>query len=590
MRRARLILAAVLLLSYARAASADPQSVTGAYSPYEQQAIGEAEKELGARLDPSPDGKLIESIELVRLDPIDPHDPLPVAIDVVHTTSRPHVLRRELLVREGQLWRSVIADESARNLRKLPQLSLVVCVPMVGSTPDRVRFVVITKDVWSLFVDFDLAVTSGGLESLTLEPKETNVAGLHHTALARFVLQPETLSLGASYRVPRLDGRWIDVLVDGNVVLNRASGEPEGTFGTVAARRPLVTSRTEWAWSTGTTFSNQLVRRYVNAQVGAFTPSAPGAAPVPWVYRERSFGQDAKVTRSFGWETKNDLTAGAYFSHTRYVVPPDASLDPASVSEFVRAAAPTGEDRVGPFLQWHGYANDYLRTFDLETLGLQEDHRIGHDLWVRVYPVLRAVGSSRDLFGTYAGAAYGVPLGDGLARATLESTLETTTEGLSDASFKAGLAFASPRFALGRIVVQATMLDRFENYLNARSFLGGESLLRGYPSRYLSGRDHAATNLEYRTRSIDLAAIHFGATLFYDVADAFDDFADLDPKHALGGGLRVVFPQLDRAVLRFDLGVPVTTAPRPSDVPPVSFFVAFHQAFSLPTVGGGLGP
>lgn len=75
----------------------------------------------------------------------------------------------------------------------------------------------------------------------------------------------------------------------------------------------------------------------------------------------------------------------------------------------------------------------------------------------------------------------------------------------------------------------------------------------------------------------------------HDVADAFDRFEDLNPKHALGGGLRVVFPQLDRAVLRFDLGVPVTSGPRPSDVPPLSFFVAFHQAFSLPTVGGGLG-
>ena len=541
------------------------------------------------RVDPAPEGRTIESIEYVRLEPIDKHDPLPAAIDVVHTTTRPWVLRRELVAREGQAWSSVVVDESARNLRKLPQLSLVVCVPMVGSTPDRVRLVVITKDVWSLYVDFDLVVTSGGLESLTLEPKESNVAGLQHTALARFVLQPESISLGASYRIPRLDGRWIDALVDANVVINRASGEPEGTFGTASTGRPLVTSRTEWGWSTKTTFSNQLVRRYVNASVATFTPSAPGATPVPWVYRERSFAQDAKVTRSFGWETKNDVSVGAYFSHARYGVPPGPS-DPESIREFVRLATPTGEDRVGPFVQWHGYANDYLRTFDLDTLGLQEDHRLGHDLWLRVYPVLRALCSSRNLFGTYGGAAYGVPLGDGLARAAVESTLETTADGLSDASVKAALGAVSPRLGLGRFVFQATFLDRFENYLNARSFVGGESFLRGYPSRYLSGRDLVAANLEYRTRSIDLAAVHFGAVLFYDVADAFDEPGDVDPKHAIGAGLRVVFPQIDRAVLRFDVGVPVSAEPRPADVPPFSFFVAFQQAFSLPTVGGDRGP
>jgi hypothetical protein len=586
--RSRLACTLAALL-FASSAAADPQSLTGAYSPYEMQAIGDAEKELGSRIDPAPDGKLIESIEYLRLDPIDVRDPLPAAIDLVHTTSRTWVLRRELLVREGQPWQKVVADESARNLRKLPQLSLVLCVPMVGSAPDRVRFVVITKDVWSLYVDFDLAVTSGGLESLTLEPSETNVAGLHHTALARFVLQPETVSLGASYRVPRLDGRWIDVLVDGNVVVNRESGEPEGTFGTVTAGRPLVTSRTEWAWSTGTRFSNQLVRRYVNASVASFTPASGGPA-APWVYRERRFGQDAKLTRSFGWETKNDFSAGAYFSHTRYVGPPDPSLDPEAVKELVRFAAPTGEDRVGPFLQWHGYANDYLRTFDLDTLGLQEDHRIGHDLWVRVYPVLRAVGSSRDLFGTYAGAAYGVPLGEGLARATLASTIEATPDAVSDASLEAGLGVVTPRIGLGRLFFHATALDRFRNYLNARSYIGGESLLRGYPSRYLTGKDYVATNVEYRSRSVELAAIHFGAAIFYDVADAFDRFEQLSPKHAVGGGLRVVFPQIDRAVLRLDVGVPVTAGPRPADVPPVSFFLAFHQAISLPSVGGGLGP
>ena len=38
------VLAAVTAMLLARGAAADPQSLTGAYSPYEQQAIGEAEK------------------------------------------------------------------------------------------------------------------------------------------------------------------------------------------------------------------------------------------------------------------------------------------------------------------------------------------------------------------------------------------------------------------------------------------------------------------------------------------------------------------------------------------------------------------
>ena len=582
-----------LLLAFAlapRTAAADPRSLTGAYSDYEQQAVRDAQAQVGGALDPAPEGKIIERIEIVRLDPIDAHDGIPTAVDVVHTTSRPWVLRRELLVREGDAWHGVAVDESARNLRKLSQLSLVVCVPLVGSAPDRVRLLVITKDVWSLYVDLDLAVTGGGIESLTLEPKEANIAGLQHTALGRFVLEPKTFALGASYQIPRLDGRYLGLAVDGNVVVNRESGQLEGSYGSASIEKPLVTSHTEWAWGFGTTFADRVRRRYVNAAVATFTPDAPGAAPVPWVYRERTFEEHAKLTRSFGWETKNDLSLGASLQHAKFGVLDDPTLDPRSVAAFQRAVVPTGEDRAGPFLQWHGYTSNYLRTLDLDTLGLQEDHRLGHDLWLRVYPTLRALGSTRDFVGTYAGAAYAVPLGDGLARASVESTVEATPHQLSDASIRGELGIVTPRFLVGRLFFDVTASSRYRNYLNIQSFVGGDSQLRGYPSRYLVGKDYLTSNIEFRSRSIALGSVLLGAVAFYDVGDAFSGFDHLSPKQAVGGGLRIVFPQIERAVLRLDVGVPIVSGVRPADVPPVSFFVAFHQALTLPSPGAGLGP
>lgn len=575
----------VALVLVARLAAADPVSLTGAYSSYETQAIEDAESALHTRVDASPEGKLIERIELVRLDPIDPHDPLPRAVNLLHTTSRTRVLRHELTVTEGQPYEKVAVDESARNLRALPQLSLVVCIPMRGSREDTVRLVVITKDVWSLYVDFDIAATSGGLELLTLEPKETNIGGLQHTAMGRVLLRPLSLTLGASYEIPRLDGRWLDLVVDGNVIVNRASGAVEGSFGTLSVQRPLYSSHTEWAWSSAITWTDQVTRRYVNASVGTFTPTG-GLTPVPWVYRERTIAQTGKLTRSFGWKTKNDLSLGAIASLARYQVPSDPALDPAAIDQFQRAAVPTGQNRVGPFVQWHGYTSNFLRTFDFDTLSLEEDQRLGQDLWLRVYPLLRALGSSRDLVGTYAGAAYGVPLGNGVARASIESTVEAGTSEIFDASLKASAGIVTPRFAVGRLVFTATALNRWRNSLNTQAFLGGESMLRGYPSRYLTGKDLFATNLEFRSRSFDVASVLFGFVAFYDVGDAFNGFDHLAPKHSVGGGLRLVFPQLERSVLRFDLAFPVHAGPLPPDVPPVSFFVAFNQALSLPTVGG----
>lgn len=551
----------------------EPASLTTAYSDYEMIAIHDAESRLGVTLDPRPEGKTIERIDFLRLPPVDRHDPLPAAINAAHTTTKEYVVRRSLFVKEGDRFRKAIVDESARSLRSLRQLSLVVCAPVTGSHDDTVRLVVITKDVWSLYVDFDLALTSGGLESLTLEPKETNIAGIHHAASGHFVLEPKTVTAGASYEIPRLDGRWLSLSTEANAIVNRDSGELEG--GNVATRvqRPLFSSRTEWAWSVSSSVSNQIRRRYVNAQVATFSNPVTGEA-TPWQWRERLADEDANVTRSFGWAAKNDFTLGARFSHARY----DAA-DP----ELRRAAVPTGEDRAGPYVQWHGYRSDFLRTFDLAGLALQEDHRLGYDVTIRAYPSLRAFGSTRDVLGGSIRAAYGVPLGDGIARASVESTVESDTTRISDGWIKGSFGVATPRFGpgplKGRFVLAASALDRFANYLNAQSFLGGDSLLRGYPSRALVGRDLVTANIEYRTRSFDLVAVQVGAVGFFDAGDAFDRWSDLDPKQSAGGGLRIVFPQIDRAVLRLDLGVPIHRAP---DVDPFSFFVAFHQALELP--------
>ena len=222
-------------------------------------------------------------------------------------TTKDFVVRRALFVKEGDRFGKALVDESARSLRSLRQLSLVVVAPVHGSHDDTVRLVVITKDVWSLYVDFDLALTGGGLESLTLEPKETNIAGIHHVAMGRFVLEPKTVTAGASYSIPRLDGRWLSLTTEGNAIFNRDSGDLEG--GTVKTRiqRPLFSSRTEWAWSVDSSISNRIQRRYVDAEVATFT-NPDTLETSPWQWRERVFNEEASLTRSFGWAAKNDFT------------------------------------------------------------------------------------------------------------------------------------------------------------------------------------------------------------------------------------------------------------------------------------------
>jgi hypothetical protein len=587
-------LCAILLLS--ESASAEPVSLKTRYSVYEEQAIRDAAAILKSGVDTAPNGKQIERIDFVRIDPIDPHDPAPLALNRVHVTSRPGVLRHELLVREGSTWSDVLVDESARNLRLLPQVSLVLCVPMRGSTPDTVRLVVITKDVWSLYVDFGIS----GVNLLDLEPKETNFLGLHQTILGRFVLTPDTYSLGASYQVPRFAGRFVSFSVDANVIVNKWTGSPEGHYGSVNIGRPLYTSMTKWAWATNLKWDDEISRGYSNGLLECWTPANFDAAsscpssifypPVPWVYRKRTILEEAELVRSFGWQTKSDFAVGASIGDASYVVPPSPPLvNPDWVTQFKNTKVPRGDDRVGPFVQWHGYTSNFLRIIDFDTLALQEDYRLGHEVYLRVYPVLGPLGSTRNVIGTYASAAYGVRLGDGVARALVESTVEYDADGrgtpdgkpgISDASLNTELGVASPRIlGLGRLVLNVTVLDRPRNYLNALSYLGSDSLLRGYPTQAFNGADLVASNLEFRSRPVDVASLQFGAAAFYDAGDAFDSFENIRPKQSAGVGLRILLPQVTRSVFRLDFAIPLA-GPHIPGIPNV--FFTFGQAIGLP--------
>jgi hypothetical protein len=584
MRRAPWICAAIALL-VARGASAEdaPSSVVGPYSGYELETIDAAARALGAEVDAAPEGKVVEGIDVVRLEPIEERDPAPVALDVVHTTTKEDLVRHEVLVRVGDLWSAVAVDESARNLRQLPQVSLVVCVALRGRAPGRVRLLVLVKDTWSLYPDWDLAATSGGLEYLLLEPKETNLAGRQQTLLARLVLQPASYALGAAYRAPRLDGRFLSLIVDANVIVNRQSGTAEGSYGTASIERPLFSTRTAWAWSTSVTWRDEVYRRYSNAAIATFEG-------LPWAYRSRQIAEDAHVTRSWGWAQKLDLTVGATLSVDGYRLPELPGADPRAVLALARAALPIGETRAGPYAQVRAYTTDFLRILDFETLALQEDYRLGHDVVVRAYPILGALGSTRDLVGVRAAAQYTVALGDGLARALVDTTTEAEATRLSDASITGDLRLVSPRTGAGRLVFDATATNRYRNYLNRTSVLGGEDRLRGYPTRYFVGKDLVALNLEARSRPVEIWEMQFGATAFYDVGEAFDGFDRLRPAHTVGAGLRAVFPQIERAVLRLDVGFPIAAGALPSGVAPVSFFVAFGQAFKMAGVPAPLGP
>src|SRR5262249_44237593 len=99
-------------------------------------------------------------------------------------------------------------------------------------------------------------------------------------------------------------------------------------------------------------------------------------------------------------------------------------------------------------------------------------------------------------------------------------------------------------------------------------------------------------NVELRSKPIEIWTVQSGLAAFYDVGDAFEDFRHIRLKQSTGFGLRVVFPQFQRSVLRLDWGFPLT---RPTatdkwieDSFPGDIILTFRQAFDGPDTSSTL--
>jgi hypothetical protein len=567
-----------------------------ALSQYERDVLASVLEERQLTLELNPEGRSIETVEAETLEVFESADPLPGWVNWFHTKSRSEVIEREVLISTGQRYDQRAIDESARNLRNLKQLSLVLIVPIRSERSNQVRLLVVTKDVWSLRLNSSIRIRNGTVEYLALQPSEENLAGTHLKLAGQYYYDLSTNTFGATMSHHRLFGSRIRAGLTINAIQYRKTGEFEGSSGTFLFQQPLYSARTKWSWGTSLTWLNRMNRPLLPTPDGAYTARlyrAPDAEPIPYRYQTRMVSWQTAVTRSYGFEQKTNLTLGLE-SLQRSA---DASgliaegYSPESVHRFERNVLERKSVRIGPFAQLESYRNDYVSMVDFETLGLQEDIQLGPRLFLKVYTGTKHALGTRDLVGVSTGLQYSASLAGSLLRiwATHLTELSPKSED-RDGLVQAGLRMVSPRLGIGRFVYDGGLLYHYQNGRNLRYALGGDNRLRGYPSEQFLGQHVVASNLEFRTRSVKLLEILFGLVGFYDVGDAFDSMRLLHPKHTIGIGGRATIPQLQRVVGRLDLSFPLTS-PLGKDAErwsPVAVYLAIEgQAFPFPTVQSG---
>ncbi len=551
-------------------------------SAMEQRLIDEALAEKHAELDPEAEGKRIAWIALVRHDVFDPRDPYPQFLNAFHVTTRERVIARELLFAVGQPFRAACAEETARNLRSRRQLSVVLIVPVRTSDPRKVGVLVITKDTWSLRLNYDLQLSGDTLRSLLIQPSEENLFGTHNRASLLFTLQLDTYSVGFGLSSPRLAGTRLSAGGSGNLVFNRHTGALEGSFGSLLYQLPLVSRESKWAWVIGMAWSDVITRRYIGNALRDFVPPSAPSTPMPELFRSDIVSAQYSLKRSFGTTWKVDVSGGVEATRRAFAMTSTEGFSPAAVAEFESAVLPTSDTRVSPFVELDVYSTRFHSAHDLETLALQEDYRLGPTAVLRLYPAWRSLLSTRTLMGVYAGLGVTEVLPpDGLFRATGSSSIQlATTLDESDGSAVAGVRLASPTFGPLRAVLDGRVVNHYLNYLNDQLTLGGDTRPRGYPPDEFQGDDALVASAELRTRGVDILSANAGLAAFYDVGDAFFGFSEFSPAQSVGAGVRVLFPQVNRTVLRVDWGFPVATPGWRAW--PGRVYASFGQAFDLP--------
>ncbi len=576
---------------------------------YEADLLRWAMKQKGLTPEPSPAGKVIERVVIVREEIIAESDPWPNFLNWFHATTKDHVVRQELLVKRGDRWDDELVKESERNLRKLFILAVARTQACKGSAPGKVVLLVATKDLWSIRFNTQFSMVGSTLQLYDFFPTEQNFLGLNkrvslHLQLRQLELSTfknhGSFSLGNLYVDDRVLGSRVrftqrfDAVIAGDVPCGgttssgsqsawcpeKSFGELEGILGYLWLERPLYSLSTKWGFSLFGLVDTRQERAYVQPGPALRTVSLDGVAPglskkdrAPRVYDRSRYEVFARVTRSLGQEIKHDISGGLSAYRKRYTVPGGFPFGEEAEEWFTRNYLPRSESAAYLSVIYRTHEPRFVKVKNVKTLGLTEDLRLGHDVKIELRGGAGLADFDPLFVAALAEASYRWERGGNIlyakvaAKARWQPSLED--EGFDDpwgnAILEAEVKEISPPVPGGRFHLRLGLRLRHNDLTRQRSYLGGEDGLRGFSSKQFEGDNLIRANVEFRSKPINILTLHVGFVLFYDGGAVWGGPDPEQPgqplklkyHQSLGLGLRALFPQFDREPLRVDFGIPL---------------------------------
>lgn len=505
-----------------------------------------------------PEGKRIAWIRVVRDEVFVADEVWPSWFNWFHMTTRDEVVRRELLLEEGEPFQEQRSEESMRNLRNMAIFALVRIVPVaIEGDPDAVGVLVHTRDLWSLRLESSFNITTQ-IDELGLNLSERNFLGRNKVLTGAFKMIPKSFSLSQLYAARRVWGSNVRLSESAGIVFNRDRMQPEGSLWLLKLDTPYFNLAQRYAWAFNFSYDNIVARRMQKNVVRTYVdPADPDGPAANRVWRQHVLLASIAGSARYGERTKHAFSLG--WDGRSVVVKPnqETALPPSLAEAFRRDVLPRERREIGPTFAYEFFTPWYHTFENLGTFGQSENVRVGPMATLSLRAPLEAFGSnSNSLFVTgMVGTVH--ELAGWLMEARLSGRTRFEGAAQVDQRLDALLRGATPVLlrsfrVVARVALEARRRDTARTYVT----LGASNGLRGYTSQQIFGYGESRflANLELRTLPLEWQAVHVGGVLFYDVGSVFADRADFKAYHAVGVGLRVLFPQFNRRPFSFDAG------------------------------------
>ena len=460
------------------------------------------------------------------------------SVNNLHITTRPHVLRRQLLVKQGENFSTAKIEESERILRANNFLHDVE-IRIASRCGNQVQLTVWARDLWTLFPDISIA-RSADDSSTRLGFRDSNFLGLGK----KVVVVRESDEERKGYTFNYLDRNTFG---SRNILAIDYSDNDDGDARAFKLEQPFYSLDTRWSFGISHKLEDRTDKLYSRNQV------------------LQEFRHDETQNKAFIGFSPGQKNSHVHRWLLGYTELKDKFLPTDSTNMDV--AIPADRLYRYPWIAWQFLQNNFLEVRNFNLMGRTEDINAGIQASILLgYSSTRYSANNEGL--VYEAELSRLMRFDGdqfLGLSVVSSGIETSEGGQNilstgEARYHHNINRSTQFFTSLAISHAHNLFD------DQQLLLGGDNGLRGYPSRYQEGDRRFLLTLEQRFY-LDgeyWRLFNLGAVAFADIGRAWfpgqDNGINGSTLRGLGFGLRFSPTRAGKDImLHLDFAFPLDT-------------------------------